>query len=314
LDELFTGVLASLVEKGLVSLECISQDGMRVRASAGADSFRREERLWELLEQARGRVEELKKRLEDPGYGAEISAGQKAARERAARERLERMEQAVAQLPELQEAQKQLAGKCSEKQKEKMDKKQQPRVSTTDPEVRRMKMPDGGFRPAVNVQLATDTCSRAIVGVEVSSRGVDNAGQGPQMCQQAEERSGQKVGSHLMDGGYVKTEDIEQATRQGVMVYMPPKPPRNTQKRASGCDPMAGDSQEVAEWRQRMGSEEGKEVYKLRASTSETVNADLRCFRGLGQLLVRGTAKIRCLALWSAVAYNVMHFATALIG
>jgi hypothetical protein len=214
----------------------------------------------------------------------------------------------------LQQAQEQLAGKCSRTQKEQMDKKRQPRASTTDPEARRMKMPDGGFRPAVNVQLASDPTSRAIVGVEVSNRGVDNAGQGPQMRQQVQERSGEKVVAHLMDGGYVKTEDIEQAAREGVAVYMPPKPPRNTQQRSSGCDPKAGDSEAVAAWRRRMGSAEGKGVYKLRASTSETVNADLRCLRGLGQLVVRGLPKIRCVALWSALAYNVMHFASALIG
>ena len=313
LDELFTSVLATLAEQGLVSLKTISQDGMRVRASAGADSFRREEQLGQLLEQAKAQVEELKRQVNDPAYAADVSARQKAARQRAARERLARVQQAVKQLPELQEAQKQLATKCSQKQKEELDKKRQPRASTTDPEVRRMKMPDGGFRPAVNVQLATDTASRAIVGVTVSNRGVDNAGQSPEMRQQVQERLEGKVRQHLMDGGYVKAQDIDQAAVEGVEVYMPPKPPRNTEKRSSGCDPMPGDSPAVAEWRRRMGSDAGKEVYKLRASTSETVNADLRCFRGLGQFVVRGMPKILCVALWSALAYNVMHFASALL-
>ena len=64
----------------------------------------------------------------------------------------------------------------------------------------------------------------------------------------------------------------------------------------------------------RMRSEEGKKIYQQRAATSETVNADLRTYRGLGRILVRGLAKARCVALWCALAYNLMHFAPALLG
>ena len=74
-----------------------------------------------------------------------------------------------------------------------------------------------------------------------------------------------------------------------------------------------GDGEAVREWKTRMASEEGKQIYKQRAATSETVNADLRTRRGLTQILVRGLSKSLCVALWCALAYNVMHFGTKLL-
>ncbi len=192
-------------------------------------------------------------------------------------------------------------------------REKQPRVSTTDAEARVMKMPNGGYNPAVNVQVATDTESRAIVGVEVSNEGADSAGLSRPMREQVEERTEGKVEEHLLDGGYLKTEDIEEAHDQGVMLYVPPKPARNPQKRGHELEPKAGDSEAVRAWKQRMSSAEGKQIYRQRASRSETVNADLRSFRGLGRILVRGLAKARCIALWCALAYNVMHFAAYLV-
>jgi hypothetical protein len=62
-----------------------------------------------------------------------------------------------------------------------------------------------------------------------------------------------------------------------------------------------------------MASEEGREIYRQRAATSETINADLRSYRGLTQITVRGLNKARCVALWCALAYNLMHFGTALL-
>lgn len=308
LDALFTRILATLVEKGLVKVYRISQDGTRVRACAGASSYRREQRLQKLLEDAKQQVEELKKLLEDPEQSAGLSAKKKAARTRAARERQQRIEQAIERLPELKKKQQKLAKKKSKKEKQGL---KEPRASTTDAQATVMKMSNGGFNPAVNVQLATDPQSRAIVGVEVSGEGNDHHLAGP-MRQQVEQRTGQKVHEHLVDGGYQVKEEIEQAASEGVTMYVPPKPPR---KQASGSEfkEQRGEGPALTQWRQRMGSVAGQEVYKQRASTSETVNGDLRTHRGLGPMLVRGLKKARCIALWCALAYNVMHFAAALI-
>jgi transposase len=307
LDDLLTQVIASLVEKKLVDVHRISQDGVRVRACCGGSSFRRKDRLKLLLSQARAHVMELKGLLDDP----ERSAGL-AAMERAVREREQRIEQAIEQLPALEARQAKLARRVSKKDKEK-GKLKEPRVSTTDASVRVTKMPDGGFRPAVNVQLATDTASRAVVGVEVIPEGVDTGQVGP-MRRQVEDRTGRKVDEHLADGGYLTFEDVERAEAAGVTLYVPPKPPRDPAKFGSEYEPRAGDSEAVKRWRARMGTAEAKAIYKERAATSETVNADLRTYRGLVQLTVRGIPKARCVALWCALAYNLMHFGTQLTG
>jgi transposase len=315
LDALFTQVIATLVEKELIKVYRIGQDGTRLRACAGASSFRRRERLGLLLEQAKAHVAELRAMLDDPQRSAAgLSARRRAARVRAARERQERVERAIAQLPELEARQAKLAKKVSKADKAK-GKLKEPRASTSDADARVMKMPDGGYRPAVNVQLATDTASRAIVGVEVVNLGVDT-GQSEPMRAQVERRTGRKVAEHLIDGGYLVHDEIERAAHdEHVTLYVPPKPPRNTDQRGGSEDePRPGESDVLRDWRARMGSDEGKAIYKERAATSETVNADLKTHRGLVQLTVRGLAKAKCVALWCALAYNLMHFAPALLG
>jgi len=313
LDELFTQVIATLVDKKLVRVSRISQDGVRVRVSAGSSSFRREERLQQLLEQARQQVMELRRQLDSPAESAAVTARQKAARKRAAESRQQRLEQAIAQLPELKQKQAEAAqragkGKCGDQIRAK-----QPRVSTTDAATRVMKMANGGYSPGVNVQLATDTKSRAIVGVEVSNEGSDSAGLSEPMRQQVEKRTGGKVEQHLVDGGYLRTEDIVQAHQQGVELFVPSKPARNPQNRGRELEPKPSDSEAVQAWKRRMASKEGQEIYKQRAATSETVNADLRTYRGLAPFTVRSLNKIKCVTLWCALAYNLMHFSKALL-
>jgi transposase len=312
LDELFTQVIASLADKEVVQVSRISQDGVRVRVSAGASSFRREDRLEELLQKAKEHVAELRRQVDSPEY-ARLTARQAAARKRAAQEKQARLEQALAQLPELKQRQAEAARRAGQGKHGQKIRERQPRVSPTDPEARRMKMPNGGFNPAVNVQLATDTQSRAIVGVEVSNEGCDSTGLSEPMRQQVEQRTGGKVEQHLMDGGYMRKDDIEQAHQQGVELFVPPKAAKNPGNRGRELEPKRGDSEAVLAWKQRMASEAGKQVYKERAATSETVNADLRSYRGLTQITVRGLDKAKCVALWCALAYNVMHFGSRLL-
>jgi transposase len=299
LDELFTLVLTMLMDRNLVRVKRITQDGLRVRASAGQSSFKKQETLEKHLAAAQEQVRRLKLQAEQPDND-DRSARQRAAQERAAREREQRVSAALARLPELAEIKAKHNGKKS---------KQPPRASTTQADVSVMKMPDGGFRPAHNVQLAQDPESRAIVGVDVCNQGTDYAQSEP-MRQQVEQRSGQKVEEHLVDGGFVKLEVIQRAEESGVTMYAPPK---ETTARPDPYTRCEKDSDQTAAWRQRMGTAEGKAIYKLRASTAETVNADLRTYRGLGPLLVRGLNKVRCVVLWSALAYNLMHFGAALL-
>jgi len=265
-----------------------------------------------LLDKARQHVEELGRQLDDPAAAGGTGARRKAAAKRAAREKVERLEKAMAQLPELKRKQEKAAARKGGKEGKKIADKTV-RVSTTDPEARTMKMPNGGFNPAYNVQLATDTDSRVIVAVDVCNEGSDSAGLSQPLRKQAEDRSGGKVEQHLLDGGYLRAQDIEDAHEQGVELFIPPHTAINPANRGKELEEKPGDSPALIQWKKRMSSEDGKQIYKERAATSETVNADLRSFRGLVQLTVRGIQKSRCVTLWCALAYNLMHFGPALL-
>ena len=312
LDELFTQVLAALVDQGLVKVRRISQDGTRVRACAGASSFRRGQRLQQLLDQAKAHVAELRSLLDDAEKSAGLSVKKKGVKLRAARQRQKRIEAALEVLPQLAAKQQAAIKQAGNGKYGQRLKNNEPRVSITDPEARVMKMPDGGFAPAVNVQLASDTESRAIVGVDVTQAGSDK-GQAESMRQQVEDRTGSKVQEHLMDGGFLVLEEIDRAAENDVTIFAPPPAPRDRSKAGTQYDPKPTDSPAQAQWRTRMASDAAKTIYKQRAATIETVNADLKQHRGLVQLTVRGLAKAKCVALWCALAYNLMHFGPALL-
>ena len=289
LDELLSVSVASLMAAGVVKLKQVAQDGMRVRASAGAGSFRRKEKLEGYLEAARARVAQLKAELEaDPG---QAERARQAARLRAAAERQARLEQALARLPEI-EAIKKRQGRQAE----------EARASMTDAEAAVMKMGDGGFRPAYNPQLASDADSLVIVGVEVATVGSDQ-GQMVPMIEQVTARCGQAPEAWLVDGGFVGHAQIEQAAEHTI-VYGPVPAPKD--KTVDPHQPKAGDSKAVAAWRARMATDEAKAIYKKRAATAECVNAQARN-RGLQQFRVRGLAKVKCVMLLFALAHNLMR-------
>ena len=290
-DGLITQVLALLMKQELVELSRVAQDGTRVRASAGASSFRRGQTLEALMAEAREHLERVQKEAADPA----ISARRAAARVRGAQERLDRLEAALEQIPEVTETKRRSGAKDATV-----------RVSTTDPEARVMKMGDGGFRPAFNVQLATTTdAARVIVGVEVTSRGSD-MGQSPPMLEQIEKRTGTRPAEILIDGGYVDHASIDQVSQGGTTVYGPPPKPRAGDSR-NPYEPRPEDSEPVAAWRQRMGTEEAKRIYRQRASTAETVNADAKEHRGLNRLNVRGQHGALGAACLFALTYNILR-------
>jgi transposase len=299
LSGLLTESVATLMEQGLVDLEEVAQDGLRVRANAGAKSFRRKKSLEECLEKAKQQVDALRAQV-DEDDGA-VSRRQQAARERAARERQERIEEALRQREQLAQRQEQVLKEKGAK------RKKEPRASTTDPDARLMKMPDGGFRPGFNVEFATDTQSGIIVGVDVVNVGSDS-GQLLPMAEQIEERYEQMPERLLADGDFANLEDIETLhTEHEVEVYAPIK--NAEQLKAKGIDPYQAkpkDSPGVGTWRERMGTDEAKTIYKRRAQTAEWANARVRnC--GLRQFLVRGLEKVRAATLLYALAHNLMQ-------
>jgi transposase len=303
LEELLKQSVEQLREQGVVDLQRIAQDGMRVRASAGAASFRRRETLERLLHEAeeeirrlKADVAEMKSQQHSPqGVAPEQASAepmlspQEAAALRHAEERVERIEEALQRLPEMEA-------------KIKANESKEARVSTTDPEATVMKMADGGFRPAYNIQYATACQGQVIVGVDVLTEGSDK-GQLPPMLHQIDTRFGECPNEVLVDGGFVKLEDIENVqSEKECTVYAPvPKPKKEG---VDQYEPKATDSEEVAEWRARMGTAEAKETYKDRAATAECVNAQARN-RDLRLLTVRGVEKVKSVATWFAIAHNM---------
>jgi transposase len=296
-DDLLTQLVASLLAEKLVTLKRVAQDGMRVRADAGAASFRRRPRLERFLAEARGQVEALK-RLADESI-EDTTRRQQAARKRAAEERQRRLEEAIGHCDQLQQQREKTAKITGKKPVE-------ARASTTDPEARTMKFPDGGYRPGYNVQFSTDTASGIIVGVDVTNHGTDSE-ELPPMLEQLEERYDRTPDEALVDGGFASLDAIDDAAGRGCTVYAPLK---DEQKQlAAGKDPYTAkryDSEAVASWRERMGTAAAKLVYHLRGRTAERVNAVCRN-RGLYQMPVRGRPKCRTVAVLYAIAHDLLR-------
>jgi transposase len=285
LDRLMTQVVRRLTEAGLVEFDAHAQDGMRVRASAGAASFHREATLQKDLVQAEAQWVAV----ESPSVTEALTPREQAAQARAARERVERLEAALAELPAVRAAKP-------------VDERAEARVSSTDHEARVMKMADGGFRPAYNWEFGVDTAHLVILGVEVVNSGSDKA-QAVPMLDQIQTRCGRLPADWLMDGGFVTVAALETATARQVRVLAPVPEPKD--KSRDPYTPLPDDSPAIAQWRQRMGTEEAKATYKLRAASVECVNAQARASNGVYQVRVRGRAKVRCVALWVALAHNL---------
>ena len=180
-----------------------------------------------------------------------------------------------------------------------------------------MKMGDGGFRPAFNVQFATECEGQVIVGMHVVNAGSDLAQLAP-MVEQVEQRLGKSPDEWLVDGGFPAHEQLD-AVAGKTEVYAPVPEPRgnkDAKKDEQGNEvrpdkhaPKPDDSEAVAQWRARMASDEAKEIYKQRAATAECVNAQARN-RGLLRMPVRGLTKVRSVVGLFALAHNLMRMAT----
>jgi transposase len=301
LDKLLTKIIASLMAEGLVTLRHVAQDGMRTRASAGASSFRSQEGLEKCQAEVRQRVEEMAKQCEHPDPG--VSRRERAAQERAVRERQARIGEALRRMPDIKASKERQEKTLAKKERGKI---REPRVSTTDPEARVMKMPDGGFRPAYNLEIASDVDSQVIVGVGAVTKGSD-AGEAVPMAEQVEKRADHLPDGYLIDGGFATRDDITTLERKGVTVYAPTRAPRTETSGRTQADSRPDDTQEVANWRVRMETDEAKTIYRERAATAECVNAQARRY-GLRQLLVRGVEKVLSVLLLVAVAHNLLRW------
>ena len=197
LDGLFVQILALLSADGLITLERVMQDGTKIKASAASDSFRSKDRIEQAMKQAREQVEAINQIAEE-----ESSRRTAKARERAERERKERLRSALEEFEKLK-------AESSVKDQKKT------RVSTTDPQARVMKQPDGGFAPSYNVQVNTDAANALIVAVGVTQAGNDFEQLTPGV-DRVEQNLGATPDQIVADGGYVSRDNIVEMKLRGV--------------------------------------------------------------------------------------------------
>ena len=303
LDRLLTQSVTALIAEGLISLDEIAVDGTKVRANASRKSFRTGEKLIKIEAAVGERLGALKQELSsDPG--ASTRRGQ-AARERAARDVQERAGRARAALERL-EAERRARAKTHAKDEA---KKKEPKASTSDPEARCMRFPDGAVRPAYNAQIAAAAKEGVIVSIDVTDRRNDAGLAGP-MVDDIARRYGETPDRLLVDTGYATSKDIVALAAHiagSVSVYTPPPAEKENVKLASLARRRRKREKEPAclkAWRERMASEAGKAVYALRQRI-ERINAD-RKNHGFGFLPVRGLIKAKAHALWHALANNLV--------
>jgi transposase len=294
LERLLANALTAMVSEGLVKLDLLAQDGIKVRAAAGARSFRRRGRLELLAEAAQQRVKRLGARVEEEPEADDKR--KRAAQERAAREQTEQVVAALERMKEL-EAERERRAKTN---KAEVAKQKEPRASTTDPDARVMKMADGGFRPAYNMQLVAVPGEQVIVAVGIETSGSDRGLAAPTL--QELQAKGIYPSDYLVDGGYTKNHDLEWGYANGVRLWCPPALNKH------GTDPYApreDDGPGAADWRRRMPSEAGQAIYRERGKI-ECANAWARRM-GLDRLSVRGKEKARTVLLWFALAHNMLR-------
>lgn len=309
-DRLLTEGVAALWSEGLIDLASLSHDGVRIRAWAGASSFRRLESLRRLLGEVEARIVQLKQEIDADPDGS--NRRQRAARERTLRERQERIGAALRALQALktEPAVTPQGGKGPPDETpppaedSKGKKKKEPRRSTTDSQARVMRMADGGWRPAYNVQLTGIPQDGVIVALDVDTTGSDGGLMTP-AAEQVERRYAHRPQRWLADGGFTKLQDIAALARKGITVFCPPKPRRNPAY--DPASPRYGDPPEIVLWRSRMVDDAaaGPESWMRRRAQHERINANFRR-QGLQQFNVRGIIKVKAVCLLNAIANNLL--------
>lgn len=296
LEKVLVDSVAAMINSGLVPMETIAQDGMRVRANAGKSSFRRKPTLEKLQAQAQEHLENLKRQSESTAERQQANARKEAAALRAAEERKARIDEALKQHEKLAQA----------REKRVKGSGQETRVSTTDPDARTMKMANGGYDPAFNVQFATDADTRMIVAVDVTNEGTDG-GQLDPMHKRITENYARTPHRMLVDSAFATKEGVTSVETRGTEIVS--TIPRSEQLERHGKDPHArqkGDTDAYFAFRQRMSQKSYQELYGKRPSVAEFPNANCRN-RNLRQFPVRGLVKVKAVALWHVIAFNFLR-------
>ncbi len=293
LNEMLVKTITGLIDSGVVGYDVVAQDGMRVRASAGKSSFRRAPTLKKLRTEVKAFVDKLEQAEDENEDDDSVSPRSKAAKKRSAQAQLQRLNESLEQIEDLTER----------REKRKKGSGVETRCSTTDPVARNMKMANGGFNPALNVQFASDSEARMIVGVDVTNEGTDGGELEPMVNQLASDY-GRRPKKIVTDSAYATKDGVTAVEKEGSqLVATVPREEQLAKHGKNAHERQKGDTDEYVAFRQRMTEQENIELCKLRPSVAEFPNAVCRN-RGLQQFNVRGLVKTKAVALWHAVAFN----------
>jgi len=302
LDGLLSESIAAMVVEGLVDLDEVTVDGTKVKASAGKGSFAGENKIARVERLAAERVARLRAEIEaDPGAS---TRRRRAAEERAADDIAERAQRARAALDRLKAEKAERAKRHAKEEA----KKGEPKASLTDPDARRMRFADGSVKAGYNVHLAA-SATGMVVSVMATDRRND-AGMAVPMVDDIKRRYGRVPKRLLVDTNYAPADDIVAlASREGdgVLVYAPPPEeradvkPETLKRRATE---RAKEAPALKDWRQRMDTAQGQSIYRSRKRI-ELVNAHMKN-RGFERLNLRGLLKAKIVALWHALAHNIL--------
>jgi transposase len=297
LDKLLSDSLTGLIASGAVDVRTLAVDGMKMQSLASGRSFRSAGRLAELHRAAVQTVRKLRAEIDDDPGAADRRI--KARRLAAAEDRERRLKRARRAHAEIEKGRREQAEK-QRRETERTDHKPA-RASSSDPDARIMKMGDGSYRPAYNVQLKTTLDGSHIVGVSITEQGNDHGLLVPAL-EEIEHRYGVRPHRVLADSGYISKADFEALHAQGIETFCPL--PRNS--RSDPSLPKRGDGCGTLAWRRRMATEQGQSVYRKRFAT-ERPHAHMRN-HGLRRLLVRGIEKAKAVVLWHVHAFNFLQF------
>lgn len=296
--------IAILWKSGRFSSDEVAQDGTKVKANAGGSSLRTEKTLKRYLEEADQYLKRIEKEHKENPSASTMR--EKAAKERAASERKVRVQQAIEEMAKYKSQRVKSAKENYDKLT--VEDLAKMRTSVTDPECRRMKMGDGGFRPAYNVQFVTSCSKKVILGVDV----VNTLDPGTvNLLMQNVHENLTKAGCAkfptrwLADSAYANKKDTAAAEAHfpDTTLYSPP----TGNGKVDALSPRKSDTPAMKRLRERMRTEEAQVIYKKRSSTAEFANAVAKN-RGMKEFNVRGIQKVTNMALLYAIVHNMAIF------
>ena len=324
LSGLFTQALLLCSEAGLVKLGHVSIDGTKIKANASKHKAQSYARMNETEARLKQEIDALLKQAEetdaaeDAQYGkdrrgdelpAELqrresrlrkigeakAALEQEAKEKAAQQRAE-AEQKVAQ----REEEQQRTGKKKRGRKPEVTDPEQAKPDDTtqrnftDPESRIM--PDGAnkgsFVQGYNAQIAVDSASQVIVAAEVTQDTNDKKQLLPMIALIAAnlEQKPEKVSA---DTGYFSEANVTDESVKDVDLYVATGRDKHSDVVETNSDPPPPGASPKEAMREKLRTQAGRTVYKMRKAIVEPVFGQIKEQRGFRRFSLRGKENVR---------------------